>query len=138
MFLQSSSWRPGLAVALLALSFPLLSWQSQSEGQTSGPKPPPLTAKQKEKLKERDRLSLEIRKLHGQGKLGQAVSRIKKMMETKPIDQRIVYVKADNRVRYDNVVAVIDSIRSAGIDRVGLVVDPGKRGDTTPSSPTPQ
>ena len=65
------------------------------------------------------------RELVGQSELE---TRIKKVMETKPLDQRVVYVKADNRVRYDNVVNVIDSIRSAGIDRVGLVVDPGKRG----------
>ncbi|MBI4470375.1 MAG: biopolymer transporter ExbD [Acidobacteria bacterium] len=64
-------------------------------------------------------------------------TRIRKTMETKPIDQRIVYVKADNRVRYDNVVSVIDGIRSAGIDRVGLVVDPGKRGQSGAAEPAP-
>ncbi len=58
---------------------------------------------------------------------GELETRIKKMIEGKPIDQRVVYVKADNRVRYDNVVNVIDGIRAAGIDRVGLVVDPGKK-----------
>jgi biopolymer transport protein ExbD len=54
-------------------------------------------------------------------------TRIKRMMENLPIDRRVVYVKADNRVHYDVVVNVIDTIRGAGIDRVGLVVDPGKR-----------
>jgi biopolymer transport protein ExbD len=54
-------------------------------------------------------------------------TRIRRLMEARPLDQRVVYVKADNRVRYDNVVGVINAIRSAGVDRVGLVVDPGKR-----------
>jgi biopolymer transport protein ExbD len=54
-------------------------------------------------------------------------TRIRRLMEAKPLDQRVVYVKADNRVRYDTVVKVIETVRSAGIDRVGLVVDPGKR-----------
>ncbi len=51
-------------------------------------------------------------------------SRIEKMMEGKPIGDRVVYVKGDNRVRYSEVVNVINAVRSAGIDRVGLVVDP--------------
>jgi biopolymer transport protein ExbD/biopolymer transport protein TolR len=59
--------------------------------------------------------------------LSELETRIKKKMEALPIDRRVVYVKADNRVHYDVVVNVIDTIRSAGIDRVGLVVDPGKR-----------
>jgi len=54
-------------------------------------------------------------------------SRIEKMMEGKPLSDRVVYVKGDNRVHYQEVVSIIDAIRSAGIDRVGLVVDPGKR-----------
>lgn len=59
--------------------------------------------------------------------LSEIQSRIEKMMEGKPLSDRVVYVKGDNRVHYREVVSVIDAIRSAGIDRVGLVVDPGKR-----------
>lgn len=55
--------------------------------------------------------------------LSEIQSRIQKMMENKPINERIVYVKGDNRVRYGEIVSVIDTIRSAGIDRVGLVVE---------------
>jgi biopolymer transport protein TolR len=64
-------------------------------------------------------------------------SRVEKMMEHKPIGERVVYVKGDNRVHYREVVSVIDAIRSAGIDRVGLVVDPGKKsgGEEPPQSP---
>lgn len=59
--------------------------------------------------------------------LSEMQSRIEKLMEGKPLSDRVVYVKGDNRVHYNEVVNVIDTIRSAGIDRVGLVVDPGKR-----------
>jgi biopolymer transport protein ExbD/biopolymer transport protein TolR len=59
--------------------------------------------------------------------LSEMQSRIEKLMEGKPLSDRVVYVKGDNRVHYNEVVSVIDIIRSAGIDRVGLVVDPGKR-----------
>ncbi|MBI3951084.1 MAG: biopolymer transporter ExbD [Acidobacteria bacterium] len=56
-------------------------------------------------------------------------SRIEKMIEKKTIGERVVYVKGDNRVHYREIVAVIDAIRGAGIDRVGLIVDPGKKGE---------
>jgi biopolymer transport protein ExbD/biopolymer transport protein TolR len=59
--------------------------------------------------------------------LSEMQSRIEKLMEGKPLSDRVVYVKGDNRVRYSEIVSIIDTIRSAGIDRVGLVVDPGKR-----------
>jgi biopolymer transport protein ExbD len=54
-------------------------------------------------------------------------SQIQKLIEAKPIDQRVVYVKADNRVPYGDVVRVVEIVRGAGVDRVGLVVDPGKK-----------
>lgn len=60
--------------------------------------------------------------------LSEMQTRIEKMMQGKPIDERVVYIKGDNRVHYREVVSVIDTVRNAGIDRVGLVVDPGKRG----------
>lgn len=61
--------------------------------------------------------------------LEQMKTRIEKMMENKPIGERVVYVKGDNRVKYQYVVSAVDAVRSAGIDRVGLVVDPGKKGE---------
>jgi biopolymer transport protein TolR len=60
--------------------------------------------------------------------LNDMTSRIERLMEGKPIEERIVYIKGDNRVHYREVVGVVDAVRSAGIERIGLVVDPGDVG----------
>jgi len=36
---------------------------------------------------------------------------------------RTVYVKSDFRARYGDVVAVVDGVRAAGVDRVGLLTE---------------
>jgi biopolymer transport protein ExbD/biopolymer transport protein TolR len=36
---------------------------------------------------------------------------------------KIVYVKSDFRAKYGDVVRVVDNIRSAGVDRVGLLTE---------------
>ncbi len=36
---------------------------------------------------------------------------------------KTVYVKSDFRSRYGDVVAVVDSVRSAGVDRIGLLTE---------------
>jgi len=33
------------------------------------------------------------------------------------------YIKADQRARYENVVDVVDELRSAGVDQVGLMTE---------------
>jgi len=38
------------------------------------------------------------------------------------LDKR-VYVKADARAKYGNVVAVVDNVRSAGVDQLGLLTE---------------
>ena len=38
-------------------------------------------------------------------------------------EDKTVYVKADSRAKYRNVADVVDEVRSAGIDRVGLLTD---------------
>ena len=43
-----------------------------------------------------------------------------------------VYVKADMRARFGNVVQVVDGVRAAGVDDLGLLTDQRK---TTPSAP---
>jgi len=37
-----------------------------------------------------------------------------------------VYIKSDKQVKYGTVVSVIDSIRDAGFDRIGLVAEKEK------------
>ncbi len=45
-----------------------------------------------------------------------------------------VYVKADMRARFGGVVKVVDAVRAAGVDDLGLLTDQRK---TTPNTPPP-
>ena len=49
---------------------------------------------------------------------------------------RTVYIKADSRARYDRVVEVVDNLRAAGVDQVGLLTEAVKRGlaEATPTA----
>ena len=46
---------------------------------------------------------------------------------------KTVYVKSDARAKYGDVVAVVDEIRSAGVDQVGLLTE--KNQSSTPTPP---
>ena len=54
--------------------------------------------------------------------------KIKKLMENKTPDKRIVYIKSGVEVDYGKVVEAIDTIRKQDIDKIGLVADK-KKGD---------
>jgi biopolymer transport protein TolR len=60
-------------------------------------------------------------------------TKVKDRLANKP-DKR-VYVKADMRARYGAVVQVVDSVRAAGVDDLGLLTDQKKT--TTPPPPPP-
>jgi biopolymer transport protein ExbD len=47
------------------------------------------------------------------------------------VDKR-VYVKADARAKFGAVVEVVDNVRSAGVDELGLLTDQKKQGNTPP------
>jgi len=49
---------------------------------------------------------------------------------------KTVYVKSDARAKYGDVVAVVDEIRSAGVDQVGLLTERVQTRQT-PGPPTP-
>ena len=49
---------------------------------------------------------------------------------------KTVYVKSDARAKYGTVVAVVDEIRSAGVDQLGLLTEKVK--STNPSNPLSQ
>jgi biopolymer transport protein ExbD/biopolymer transport protein TolR len=49
---------------------------------------------------------------------------------------KTVYVKSDARAKYGDVVAVVDEIRSAGVDQVGLLTERNER-NTPPPPRTP-
>jgi biopolymer transport protein TolR len=52
--------------------------------------------------------------------------KIKKMMEGKTPDKRIVYIKSGVEVGYGTVVEAINVIRKQDIDKIGLVADKKK------------
>ena len=61
-------------------------------------------------------------------------SKVKDRLTGRP-DKR-VFVKADANTKYGNVVEVVDNVRSAGVDQLGLLTE--KRQDTPPpAAPAP-
>jgi biopolymer transport protein ExbD len=53
--------------------------------------------------------------------------RVKTILKDKPVPDQVVYVKSSKGVKYGEVVAVIDAIREAGFDRIGLVAEKEKQ-----------
>ena len=51
------------------------------------------------------------------------------------VDKR-VYLRADQRVRYKAVVEVVDNVRSAGVDDLGLITEQKKQANPPPGSPS--
>ncbi len=45
---------------------------------------------------------------------------------------KTVYIRADARTKYGNVVEVVDNVRSAGVDKVGLLTEQRKTGAAPP------
>jgi biopolymer transport protein ExbD len=54
--------------------------------------------------------------------------RVKTILKDKPATEQVVYVKSSTGVKYGEVVLVIDSVREAGFDRIGLVAEKEKTG----------
>jgi biopolymer transport protein ExbD len=48
---------------------------------------------------------------------------------------KTVYVRADQRARYERVVEVVDSLRSAGVDQLGLLTEENLK--DKPATPAP-
>jgi biopolymer transport protein ExbD len=48
---------------------------------------------------------------------------------------KTVYVKSDARAKYGDVVAVVDEIRSAGVDQLGLLTQKIEKSTPTPRPP---
>lgn len=48
---------------------------------------------------------------------------------------KTVYVKSDARSKYGDVVAIVDEIRSAGVDQLGLLTQKVEKGAPTPRPP---
>ena len=63
----------------------------------------------------------------------QLTEKVKDRLATKA-DKR-VFIKADARAKYGSVVEVVDNIRSAGVDQVGLLTE--QRKQTVPNTAPP-
>jgi biopolymer transport protein TolR len=50
---------------------------------------------------------------------------------------KIVYVKADARAHFGNVVQVVDGVRAAGVDDLGLLTEQRKNTPNAPTTPPP-
>ena len=53
---------------------------------------------------------------------GELVTRVTELLENQK--EKIVLIKADEEVEYGAVMATMDQLRQAGIEDIGLVVDP--------------
>lgn len=51
----------------------------------------------------------------------QMPTKIKDMLTNKP--EKVVYISADRRAKYERVVTVIDEIRNAGVEQLGMLAD---------------
>ncbi len=60
---------------------------------------------------------------------------VKRRMEGKVPEKRVVYIKADVDVDYGKVVEAVDTIRKQDIDRIGLVADKKKGVEAAPAAP---
>lgn len=60
----------------------------------------------------------------------QLATKVKDRLENKA-DKR-VFVKADARAKFKNVVEVVDNVRSAGVDQLGLLTEQRKQTGMTP------
>ena len=65
----------------------------------------------------------------------QLTQKVKDRLANK-VDKR-VFIKSDARARYGNVVEVVDNVRSAGVDDVGLLTDQKKQGAAAQAPPAP-
>ena len=64
--------------------------------------------------------------------LDQITSRVKSALEKK--NDKKVFVKSDARAKYGYVVDVVDNVRSAGVDQLGLLTEQ-RKGGTPPPPP---
>jgi biopolymer transport protein ExbD/biopolymer transport protein TolR len=64
----------------------------------------------------------------------QLTAKVKDKLANKT-DKR-VFVKADARTKYGNVVEVVDNVRSAGVDQLGLLTEQRKPGSFETPPPT--
>jgi biopolymer transport protein TolR len=65
--------------------------------------------------------------------LDDITSKVKDRLASKT-DNKMVFVKADARAKFKYVVDVVDNVRAAGVDQLGLLTDQKKNAPGTPST----
>ena len=100
------------------------------------------SAKNARDMKDADKDDAIVVAVTRDGSLYMGNSKIKKEDITGQIKDQIankldktVYVKSDARAKYGDVVAVVDEIRSAGVDQLGLLTDKTQTTGNTPKPP---
>jgi biopolymer transport protein ExbD/biopolymer transport protein TolR len=61
-------------------------------------------------------------------------SKVNDILQNKPT--KIVYLRADARASYGTVMSVIDAVRTAGVDQLGVMTEPQSSMNATPSAPS--
>jgi biopolymer transport protein ExbD/biopolymer transport protein TolR len=67
--------------------------------------------------------------VHKEDLTGQIKDRISNRLD------KTVFVKSDARAHYGRVVEIVDEIRSAGVDQLGLLTEKNQKGPSTPPPP---
>src|SRR4029077_10835443 len=100
------------------------------------------TARNARDMKDADKDDAIVVAVTRDGSLYMGNTKIKKEEITGQIKDQIankldktVYVKSDARAKYGDVVAVVDEIRSAGVDQLGLLTDQNQERRTPPPPP---
>jgi biopolymer transport protein ExbD/biopolymer transport protein TolR len=75
------------------------------------------------------RIYLGSTKVEKQDLTGQIKDRLSSRLD------KTVYVRSDARAKYGDVVAVVDEIRSAGVDQLGLLTQKMEKSAPTPRPP---
>jgi len=65
----------------------------------------------------------------------QLTAKVKDRLANK-VDKK-VFIKADARTRYGNVVEVVDNVRAAGVDTLGLLTEQQRGPGAMPTAPAP-
>jgi biopolymer transport protein TolR len=59
-------------------------------------------------------------------------NRLREVFETRR--EKTMFIVGDPSLRYGEIIAVIDAAKGAGVDKVGIVTEGMRRGDTPPTS----
>lgn len=66
----------------------------------------------------------------------QLKEKVQKLLDNiKKEEDKIVYIKSGVGVSYGDVVTVINEVRALGVDKIGLVADKKKGGESAPAKP---